>query len=435
MKRLLELGVAVPEILLPRECDTTTWATIACDQHTADRAYWEAADSIVQDKPSTLRLMLPEAYLEDKDKDEKIERIHSTMREYVDKGVFAPARRGFVYLERKAEGHLRKGLVAAIDLEKYDWHPEVHALIRATEATIPERIPPRVAIRRGAALDMPHVMLLADDKDGTLIEAVGKRVHDTSAKPLYDGDLMLGGGHITGYEVDGEGERIVENALNALYEKGKQADGSTFLFAVGDGNHSLATAKTIWDEYKVTLPPAERENNPVRYALVEIVNLYDEGLVFRPIHRVLFDVDAIDFLATLVAEIDGTFKESTTSDEMLQKLMEEKAHGTSAIGIAAGGRYVSLMSPRLGNLPVAVVQDILDEYKRGKSKVRLDYIHGDDDTIAFGRIEGNVSIILPSISKDGLFKTIAENGSLPRKCFSMGESCEKRYYVECRRLF
>lgn len=435
MKSLLEMGIAVPDILLPHDIDTATWATIACDQHTSDRPYWEKADSIVQDKPSTLRLMLPEVYLEDNDKGKRIERIHRTMREYIEGGLFAPPIHSFVYVERQAAGHLRRGIVAAIDLEAYDWHTETRAIIRATEATIPERIPPRVVIRKGAPLDMPHVMLLINDKELTLIEAVGKHIHDAVDKPLYSGELMLGGGHITGYKVDSAGEYIITNALNALAEKGKQSDGTTFLFAVGDGNHSLATAKRVWDEYKGSLSTAEKATSPVRYALVEIVNLYDEGLLFHPIHRALFGIDAIDFLATLVAVIGGDIKETTTSAEMMQAIDANAAKGISAIGVVSNCRYMTISSHSLGSLPVSAVQDIIDDYVRGKKELRVDYIHGDDDAIALGCVEGNMSIILPAVNKEGLFHAIVERGALPRKCFSMGESCEKRYYMECRRLF
>lgn len=460
MKSLLEMGIAAPDILLPRNTDTATWATIACDQHTTDRSYWKKADEIVGEKPSTLRLMLPEVYLNDSGKEKRIKDIHSTMKEYLDSDLFKP-HHGFVYVERKSfdangKESTRRGIMAAIDLEQYDWHHDTTSLIRATEATIPERIPPRVAIREGAPLDMPHIMLLANDSGGVLVEAVGEYVHksldakDAKCSPLYDGELMLGGGHITGYEVDSEGERIITAALNTLFDAGKQKDGSTFLLAVGDGNHSLATAKAVWDNVKDTIPEDKRQTSPIRYALVEIVNLYDEGLSFEPIHRVLFDVDAIDFLAALVAGLGGGIKEAHTEEEMLRRVHSEG----NAFGIVVNGRFVVVTAATSNEatsvhgrgyaLPVAQIQDILDDYLRGATppdgsanKVRIDYVHGDAEAIALGSKDSvnNVAILLPPFCKDGLFQTIVEKGSLPRKSFSMGEAAQKRYYMECRRLF
>lgn len=451
MKSLLEMGIKVPDILLPKTVDTATWAAIACDQHTSEKAYWTEAQKIAGDNPSTLHLMLPEAYLNDDSKENRILDIHRTMKKYLDEGLFA-SHHGFVYVERLSRDEAgreatRRGIMAAIDLEAYDWNPEAHALIRATEATIPERIPPRVAIREGAMLDIPHVMLLANDPDGLLIEAAGQRVHEAvkenKCAPLYDGDLMLGGGHITGYLIDSEGEECIKSALNTLYEAGRQEDGSVLLFAVGDGNHSLATAKTVWEKAKQSIPKDEWLHSPVRYALVEIVNLYDDALVFEPIHRVLFNVDAIDFLAALVAELGGEIKEMHTEEEMLCRVHE----GGSIFGVVVSGRYAvinasagGLSAARHGGglpLPVAQIQGILDDYLRDGSKGRADYIHGDKEAIALAGkdSENTVSILLPPVSKDGLFQTIAARGSLPRKSFSMGDASQKRYYMECKRLF
>lgn len=428
MKSLLDMGVSVPDILLPHNIDTLTWASIACDQHTSDREYWRKADETAGSAPSTLRLMLPEAYLGDEGKEERIKSICSAQKEYIKKDIFDKYH-GFVYVERKAEGRTRRGLVAAVDLEKYDWHPETRALIRATEATIPERIPPRMKIRRNAVLDMPHIMLLVNDKDHLLTEGVGEYVHKKGIAPLYDGELMLGGGHITGFLVEKEGEEIAAKALNALYEQSKQADGSRFLFAAGDGNHSLATAKAIWDEAKASIPPKERAISLKRYALVEIVNLYDAGLAFKPIHRVLFNADAIDFLASLVAALGSTIKEAMTAEDLKQKV-----RSGGQFGIVTAGRYAVLSLPDDNVLPAARIQDVIDDYIRSKPNVKVDYIHGDDDAIRLGQDKDDVGILLPPFAKDGLFQTVADKGSLPRKCFSMGETNEKRYYMECRRL-
>ncbi|MCR4631821.1 MAG: DUF1015 domain-containing protein, partial [Treponema sp.] len=320
---LNSFGIRVPEILLPKNIDIKSWSVIACDQYTQDLEYWKKAEATAAGKPSTLNLILPEVYLNSPDKAERIEKIRKTMKEYLGgaeaeteaesaggagsgaagagcadggAGVFAPARECMIYIERKtAFGRTRRGLVAQIDLETYEWKPFSTANIRATEATIVERIPPRMEIRRGAALELPHIMLLVDDKDDLLVGGSGALAKKKA--PLYDGELMCNGGSITGWAVESEDElEGLANAVSKIAEKKRAADGSTFLFAVGDGNHSLATAKAVWDEHKAKLiaqgaDEAEIAECPVRFALVEIVNIYDTGLTFEPIHRVIFNIE------------------------------------------------------------------------------------------------------------------------------------------------
>ena len=293
MKSFDSFGVCIPEILLPKHINLASWSVIACDQYTQDRDYWKNAAEAAGDNPSTLNLIFPEVYLSDDNREERIAAIKKTMRQYLDRGVFAAGKRGFIYIERTtAYGRTRKGLVLAVDLEKYEWKPFSKALIRATEATVPERIPPRMKIRMGAPLELPHIMLLADDEADALVGKTGALAKKQA--PLYDGDLQQQSGHITGWLVDSdEAYAQVDEALAVIAKKGTAADGSTFLFAVGDGNHSLATAKAVWEEHKKTLlsqgaTEASLAESPVRYALVEVVNIYDAGLTFEPIHRVLF---------------------------------------------------------------------------------------------------------------------------------------------------
>ncbi|MDE5897851.1 MAG: DUF1015 domain-containing protein, partial [Treponemataceae bacterium] len=332
MKRFSELGIHVPEILLPAALDTGTWPVIACDQYTQDRRYWEEVAARVGARPSALRVIFPEVYLNDGGRNERIEAVRNAMREYLSSSVFAPPRRGFVYVERKtAYGRTRKGLVAAIDLEAYEWKPFSTALVRATEATIVGRIPPRMEIRRGAPLELPHIMLLADDASKTFVEAVGARAKASGADVLYDGALMMNGGSISGWAVDSpELLESARGALERLAAEHQAADGSTFLFAVGDGNHSLATAKAVWEERKAERIAAgasagELADDPVRYALVEIVNIYDDGLTFEPIHRVFFHADAGVLVEWLAGRLGGRTERIADAESLERRVKESSA--------------------------------------------------------------------------------------------------------------
>jgi uncharacterized protein (DUF1015 family) len=417
-------GIAVPDILIPSpQVDVKAWAVVACDQYTQDPSYWEKAEKARQGKPSTLSLILPEAFLAQKDS--RLPAIHQAMRDYLGGGVFAPPLHGFVYLERKTEfGRLRKGLVVAIDLDAYDWNPQKKALIRATEATIVERIPPRMDVRRGAPLESPHVMLLADDSAHRLEEACASLAR--SAPPAYDTDLMLGAGHLRGYALSGAALATVGKALASTAGPG-------FFFAVGDGNHSLASAKAVWDEYKAAHPGVTE--HPARYALAEIVNIYDEGLTFEPIHRVLFNVNARDLIGFLAEKLGGK-PEAASSKEDCVKRVEQSASAFCFAWKTAGGDadYALLESPVQG-LAVSALQPALDEFLASRPGSSIDYIHGTEEVFSLARKEGAVSVLLPPIAKDSFFSTISAKGALPRKSFSMGEASEKRFYFECRKLF
>ncbi|MBQ0051997.1 MAG: DUF1015 domain-containing protein [Treponema sp.] len=435
MKTFTNYGVQIPEILLPKNIDLSSWSVIACDQYTQDKDYWKKAADFAGNKPSTLNLIFPEVYLNEADKDERIAKIQSTMKEYLSAGIFDSTEQA-VYIERKTEyGRTRKGLVIAIDLEKYEWKPDSKAFIRATEATVPERIPPRMKIRNGASLELPHIMLLANDAEDALVGGAGK-ISKKNA-PVYDGDLMHNSGHITGWAVKGsEAEKVIEDALASLAKNGTDKDGNTFLFAVGDGNHSLATAKAVWDEHKKTLSGTELETSSVRYALVEIVNIYDTGLTFEPIHRVIFNQDTEKLIGFVQSKLGGEVKSFASEAEWTAFVGDKSAKG-ARYGFFDGSKYC-VLETAITDLAIAALQPVLDEYLDANSndkKNDIDYIHGTEDVVALGKKDNGLSILLPPIAKDSFFATINGRGPLPRKSFSMGEASEKRFYVEARKLF
>lgn len=435
MKKLEDLGLRIPEILLPKNIDLSTWSVIACDQYTQDKDYWKNVEEKAGNKPSTLNLILPEVYLGSPDKADRIKKIRQSMKEYLDTGVFADAKKCFIYLERKtAFGRTRKGLVAQIDLETYEWKPFSKANIRATEATIVERIPPRMEIRKGAPLELPHIMLLVNDKDDLL---VGANKPTDGRAPIYDGDLMANGGHITGWALESKADiEGVEKALNLIAEKNASPDGSTFLFAVGDGNHSLATAKAVWDEYKKEHP--EDKDSPVRYALIEIVNIYDTGLTFEPIHRVIFNIDNEALIKNLAEKLNGNIKALDDADKVIKAVKDSWANFGFFYLDSEGKQKNVLLETKIKELAVARLQPEIDAFLKelpDQSKAEIDYIHGTDEVLKLGSKENSLGILLPPIAKDSFFETINGRGPLPRKSFSMGEADEKRFYLECRRLF
>ena len=435
MKKLEDLGLRIPEILLPKNIDLSTWSVIACDQYTQDKDYWKNVEEKAGNKPSTLNLILPEVYLGSPDKADRIKKIRQSMKEYLDTGVFADAKKCFIYLERKtAFGRTRKGLVAQIDLETYEWKPFSKANIRATEATIVERIPPRMEIRKGAALELPHIMLLVNDKDDLL---VGANKPTDGRAPIYDGDLMANGGHITGWALENKADiEGVEKALNLIAEKNASPDGSTFVFAVGDGNHSLSTARAVWDEYKKEHP--EDKDSPVRYALIEIVNIYDTGLTFEPIHRVIFNIDNEALIKILAEKLNGNIKALDDADKVIKAVKDSWANFGFFYLDSEGKQKNVLLETKIKELAVARLQPEIDAFLKelqDQSKAEIDYIHGTDEVLKLGSKENSLVILLPPIAKDSFFETINGRGPLPRKSFSMGEADEKRFYLECRRLF
>jgi hypothetical protein len=444
--RLEKLGIAIPEILLPR-AELKQWAVIACDQFTQDGEYWKKAAEIAASAPSLLNLIFPEVFLDDGNSAGRIEGIHEAMRNYLDSGVFAAPRRGFVYLERDTPFNRgRKGLVAAVDLERYSWSPASRALIRSTEGTVTERLPPRMAIRRNAPVETPHILLLIDDETNSLLRELGERAR--KAAPVYQGELMLDSGSISGWFLDSEDDfAFLANGLEELayraltryeaHDKQSMSISQPFLFAVGDGNHSLATAKEIWEEYKKQNGVTD---HPCRYALVEIENIYDPAIKFEPIHRVVFGLNFEEALNALSA-LPGFSSRMIGSPEELVRLTREPVKG-NRFGLVcknaiSQNRY-ALVETSAGGLSTACLQPLLDNaIGASRGALTIDYIHGGDEVfrLANGIEKPTTGILLPPVQKAGFFETIARNGPLPRKSFSMGEACEKRFYIECRRLF
>ena len=415
------------DILLPKS-NLSQWSVVACDQYTSEPDYWNEVEQIVQDAPSTLRIILPEIYLEQDDVKTRIAKINATMKEYLEKDLFRTLNHSFLYCERtQRDGKCRHGLIGAIDLEAYDFTPGSSSPVRATEGTILSRIPPRVEIRRDAPLELPHIMILIDDRKKTVIEPLQQEPKEQ----VYDFDLMQGGGHCTGWAVTAESAQRIQDNLNALGEptffeekynvKGK----APLIFAVGDGNHSLATAKTCYEEFKKA-HPEQASNHPCRYAMVEIVNLHDPALEFEPIHRVIFDCNS----EAIFKAMANYFSEMKLTDENTP--VPEGCHSFLYLN---GTRKTRVILPHPNcNLPVGTLQKFLDEYLQ-KNVGRIDYIHGEEavekmvqehpDTIGF---------LLPVMDKNELFRTVILDGVLPRKTFSMGHAWDKRYYLEARKI-
>ena len=425
MDRLWEtLGFYPADILLPKGADMTRWSVVACDQFTSQRDYWQAVEETVADAPSTLRLILPEAHLNDPDVEEQIAQINASMEQYLEADVFAQHPASLIYLERtQSDGKVRHGLVGMVDLEQYDFTPGSGALIRATEATVLERIPPRVRVRKNAPVELPHVMLLVDDPAATVIEPL--TAQRESMERLYDFDLMAGGGHIRGWKLTGEQMDNAAQALAALITPAEMerkygcGDMAPLLFAVGDGNHSLATAKQCYEDLKKVTPAEEWASLPARYALVEVVNNHDDALQFEPIHRVLFDVDREAFMQAFLEAYPGTY--------------EGEGEGHQIEIVWEGVDTVYTVPQPKAQLAVGTLQTFIDAYLKEHGG-EVDYIHGDDVTRELGSQAGNMAFLLPVMGKEQLFKTVIADGVLPRKTFSMGHAQDKRYYLEARKI-
>lgn len=450
--RLLELGLAIPRVLLPRDLAAlSSWAVIACDQFTQDRRYWERVQGAVGDHASTLHLIYPEVFLRAGAADtagvigaeERIAAIHRAMTLYLEGDVFAPPFSGCVYLERDTPHHRRRrGLVIAVDLDRYDWGDRARTLIRATEGTLPERLPARMDIRRNAPLESPHILLLVDDEQDILLgDPPGL---PAAAEPAYRGNLMLGSGSVAGWRLDREHQwALIAGRLETLRRRSR----GDFLYAVGDGNHSLAAAKGVWEEYKAA-HAGERglAGNPRRFALVEIENLHDPAISFEPIHRIVFNTN-MDALLGALAPLPGFRAFSPEQGpEQLRRLVEDPNAPHARLGLVSGSRCLVLETGVSGLVTVAL-QPLLDRFAAGEG-LSIDYIHGGEELFRLAGTRapgenapgndaignGAVGILLPPVRKEDLFETVARSGPLPRKSFSMGESVEKRFYLECRAL-
>lgn len=398
------------DILLPDVAEPEKFAVVSCDQFTSQRDYWEKLAAEVGDAPSALKLIFPEVYLEDGDAKERIAAINATMQSYLDGGVFRTLKDSFVLVKREtAYGNTRLGIVAPVDLEEYSYVHPTEATIRATEGVVANRIPPRLAIRENAPIELPHVMLLIDDRDKSIIEPYYKKRGEL--EKLYDFDLNMNGGHLTGWRLDAH-EVMAKLDVYAKKVRGLYGVDTDFVFAVGDGNHSLATAQAHWKNVRKGLSAEERENHPARFALVEIENLHCDGIVFEPIHRFVFGVDDADFVLYMSTVLKGESRLKMFTTNM-EYSIAVNANNTEAI---------------------AEVQDAIDAYVSSHPGASVDYIHGFENLHSVADSSDGVAVQMPCIEKAELFGYVAEHGNLCRKAFSMGEAEEKRYYFEAKKI-
>lgn len=409
-------------IFLPKNTDMTKWSVVACDQYTSEPEYWNDVEKIVGDAPSTLKLTLPEIYLEDENISERIAKINSNMKALLDEDFFNEYKDSMIYLERtQSDGKIREGLIGVVDLEAYSYEKGAETPIRATEKTVIERIPPRVKIRENAPLELPHIMILIDDDKKQIIENLKNKVSEDDI--VYDFDLMKNGGHVKGYLLNEETMDEVDKGLKELADKevfAKKYDVNNkevLLFAMGDGNHSLATAKACYEKLKETMSEEEYLNNPARYALVELVNLHSPALEFEAINRVIFNTEPEKLLNSLKEYYQINKDGNGQKIEVITNDVDEKWY---------------IENPK-SNIAVGSIQIFLDEYLKN-NEGKIDYIHGEETTKNLAKQSGNVGFIFEAMPKNELFKTVILDGSLPRKTFSMGHSYDKRYYLESRKI-
>jgi uncharacterized protein (DUF1015 family) len=393
-------SIVTPNILLPvSSIDKEKWAVIACDQFTSEPEYWDELKVLVDNVPSTFHLILPEAYLND-DPAHIVDKVNYNMNLYLKNHLFEE-HKGFILVDRQTPYAKRRlGLVVTIDLDQYQYEEGKEGKIKATEMTVPERIPPRVKIREKAPIELPHVLVLLDDRNEHIIEQLFK--HKSKYKKAYDFKLNMGGGHLRGYKIT-DTQPIIEKIEDLSHELN---------LIVGDGNHSLASAKVCWENIKKDLPESEQVNHPARYALVELISLYDEGLTFEPIHRVLFNAD-INLIKTLESKLDGK--------EKMDIFFNDEVH------------HIAI--PENPFIAIQEIQNILDEYISRNKYIEIDFVHGMDSLKKIVKNnQDSVGICMPTLKRDMLLPYIRENGVLPRKSFSLGEAVEKRYYMESKRI-
>lgn len=409
------------DILVPKESvDMEKWAVIACDQYTSEPEYWNKTAEIVGNNYSSLNMILPEIYLEDSDVSDRISNIHNTMEKYLSENIFDEYKDSMIYVERiQSNGILRAGIIGKIDLEEYDFNKGSTSQVRATEATVIERIPPRIKVRDGAPLELPHIMILIDDDKKTVIEPLESQKKDM--KKLYDFNLMQGGGKISGYLIDNKKCADIISSLNKLGNaenfKEKYGSDNILLYAMGDGNHSLATAKEFYEQLKRNNPDKDFSNHPARYALAEIVNLHSPALDFEAIHRIVTETDVAKLTDVLYSEL---------------KLSDEPSEQSFRIVLNGKEKNVFIHN-QTSNLTVGSLQNFIDKYL-SENKGKVDYIHGTDVVTKLSENENSIGFILPDMGKEQLFPTVIKDGALPRKTFSMGHAEDKRYYIECRKI-
>ncbi len=403
------------DILLPdfSSTDAAKWSVIACDQYTGDPSYWEDVSRTVGGAPSALNLILPEVYLEEADVERRIGNIHAQMQQYLEQGVFRTYENAMVYVERvQGNGVLRAGVIGKIDLEAYDYNKGSTSPVRATEATVLERIPPRMRVREQAPLELPHIMILIDDPQDAVIG--GCAAAKSGMEQLYSTELMCGGGSVDGYLMGETEQARFQQALSALLER---EENRVLQFAMGDGNHSLATAKACYEAMKKAQPGVDFSEHPARYALVEIVNLHSEALQFEAIHRIMMQTDTEQLMAYLTAEL---------------ALSEEETEQPVTVVLNGAQRTLYVHKPT-SNLAVGSLQNALDAYLQEHAG-KIDYIHGIETVERLAAQPDSIGFLLPDLHKSLLFPSVQKDGALPRKTFSMGHAEDKRYYMECRKI-
>lgn len=452
------IGIKIPNILLPAEnVNLKRWSVVACDQFTSQPNYWDDVYEYVGEDPSTLKIIFPEVFLNSENPDAinmRIDSINSNMEAYLSDKILTDIGPCFIYLQRQfSNGNTRNGLILSVDLEQYNFDKDSTSLIRATEGTVLDRIPPRMKVRKNASLESPHIMLLIDDPNHTVIEPLADAT--SSYKPVYNFDLMMDSGHMTGYKIDDE--RLIDSIIYALSDL---ADENTFnekynlssnqppmLFAVGDGNHSLATAKGHWDQLKKTLTLEEQETHPARFALVEVVNIHDKGLIFEPIHRVVFNIDPDELLNKMQDYFIA--QNSTINVKNFDSISEAESYATTKWDstLSSEVQFITFCSSNsygvieINNPPhtleVGSLQNFLDQYEtpaNKSEKVVIDYIHGSDVVADLSAKDNTIGFLLPVMNKNDFFNAIVKQGSLPRKTFSMGDASDKRFYMECKKI-
>lgn len=410
------------DILLPENTDMEKWAVVACDQYTSEPEYWEDVEKLTQGSKSAFNLILPEVYLEEADVDERIDKIHDNMKEYLNSNTFKEYKDTLVYIERiQSDGKMRAGIVGKLDLEDYSYEKGSKTPVRATEATVVERIPPRMKVRNGADIELPHIMILIDDREKSVVEPLEAK--KAEMQEVYSFNLMKNGGSIKGYTLNADMQKQVLSALDKLADldefnrKYGLNESSPLVFAMGDGNHSLATAKEFYEQLKKANPDKDLSDHPARYALVEIVNLHSPALEFEAIHRIVTDIDREKLLDGLYAELE---------------LSEEKSD--QKIQIVKDGELLDMYIHKPSSkLTVGSLQNYLDKYL-AEAGGKVDYIHGIDVVKKLSKSSDAVGFILPDMAKEELFPTVICDGALPRKTFSMGHAEDKRFYIEARKI-
>ncbi|WP_320130856.1 DUF1015 domain-containing protein [uncultured Sphaerochaeta sp.] len=430
---LMTLALKKADIMVPKKgTDLTKWAVVACDQYTSEPEYWERTSAYVGEDPSTLRLIFPECYLEEPNPQERINQINTHMSQYINEKLFDTYKDSFFLVHRSTGGASkgRWGLLVSLDLEQYSYAKDSRTLIRATEGTILSRIPPRKEIRKNAPLELPHIMVLLSDDQRSVIEPLANKRN--SLKMVYDTDLMEGGGHLSAWVIDKEEDfSIIAESLQTMHDRLDPEN--PLLYAMGDGNHSLATAKSCWEDVKKNLNEEEKENHPARFALVELENIYDPGLEFEPIHRVLFGLD----IKTFTSEIEKCAKsysiEVVEDLKTLHSLVNKKNQNQQFGFCNESGFYLFSLVQPISSIAAGTLQVVIDSLLNQK-KATVDYIHGEQVVSKLGRQKGNCGLILPDVAKETFFESIIKDNALPRKTFSMGEAHEKRFYMEARKI-